>query len=220
MQVAVVIQARMSSERVPGKVLAPLAGKPVLGHVLDRLSRFHVVVATSTDASDDPVADFCAGRGTLCMRGPLEDVAARFAGVVAALGVDAFVRVSSDSPLLDPLLVDEAIALFDQTRPDLATNVFPRTFPKGQSVEVVDARTFLAVEPELTDTSDREHVTTFFYARPDRFRIENFAAEDPAPDVNLAVDTPADLERLDALVRALPDEYGWRELAGSIGDRP
>lgn len=220
MQVAVVIQARMSSERLPGKVLASLAGKPVLGHVLDRLSRFQVVVATSTDPSDDPVADFCAERGTLCMRGPLENVAARFAGVVAALGVDAFVRVSGDSPLLDPLLVEEGIALFEKLRPDVATNIFPRTFPKGESVEVVDARTFLAIEPELTDPRDREHVTTFFYAHPDRFRIENFSADDPAPDVNLAVDTPDDLERLDALVRALPDVSEWQELAGSIGGRP
>lgn len=220
MQVAVVIQARMSSERFPGKVLAPLAGKPVLAHLLERLSRHRVIVATSTDLSDDPVADFCAERGTLCMRGPLEDVSARFAGVVAALGIDAFVRVSGDSPLLDPMLVDEGIALFEKLRPDLATNVFPRTFPKGQSVEVVDARTFVATEPELTDTGDREHVTTFFYAHPNRFRIENFAADQPAPNVNLAVDTPDDLELLDALVRSLPDEYGWRELAGSIGDRP
>ncbi|HET8892663.1 MAG TPA: hypothetical protein VFM96_01000 [Gaiellaceae bacterium] len=219
MQVAVVIQARMSSERLPGKVLALLADKPALGYLLERLSRYRVVVATSTEPSDDAVADFCAERGTLCMRGPLQDVAGRFASVVATLGVDAFVRVSGDSPLLDPLLVEEGIALFEKLRPDLATNVFPRTFPKGQSVEVMDARTFLAIEPELTDASDREHVTTFFYARPERFRIENFAADVPAPDVNLAVDTPGDLERLDALVRALPDEYGWRELASSIGGR-
>lgn len=220
MLVAVVIQARMTSERLPGKVLASLAGKPVLGHVLDRLSRYRAVVATSTDPSDDAVASFCADRGAECFRGPLEDVAARFAGVVATLGVDAFVRVSADSPVLDPLLVYEGIALFEKLRPDLATNVFPRTFPKGQSVEVVDARAFLAIEPELTDAGDREHVTTFFYAHPDRFRIENFAAGEPAPGVNLAVDTPDDLSRLDALVRALPDASGWHELAGSIGDRP
>ena len=209
MQVAVVIQARMSSERFPGKVLAPLAGTPLLGHLLDRLSRYRVVVATSTEQSDDPIANFCTERGAECFRGPLEDVAARIAGVVAATGVDAFVRVSADSPLLDPALVDRGVGLFSERAPDLATNVFPRTFPKGQSVEVVNARTFLAVEPELTDAADREHVTTFFYARPERFRIENFSADEDLSGVNLAVDTPEDLARLDALVRG-----------GSIGGRP
>lgn len=201
MLVAVVIQARMTSERLPGKVLASLAGKPVLGHVLDRLSRYRAVVATSTDPSDDAVASFCADRGAECFRGPLEDVAARFAGVVATLGVDAFVRVSGDSPLLDPALVDRGLALFEERKPDIATNVFPRTFPKGQSVEVVDTRTFLAVEPELTEPADREHVTTFFYARPNRFRIENFVAEEDSSGLSFAVDTPEDLARLDALVR-------------------
>jgi spore coat polysaccharide biosynthesis protein SpsF len=215
MQVAAVVQARMSSERLPGKVLAPLAGKPALGYLLERLAGYDVVVATSTDPSDDAIGAFCAERGVRCFRGPLADVAARFAGVVERFRLDAFVRVNGDSPLLDPQLVARGLALFAETAPDLATNVFPRTFPHGQSVEVVGAAAFLAARPEF-DADDREHVTRFFYTYPDRFRIENFAAAQAYDGPGLALDTADDLARLDAIVRGLARphvEVGWQELA-------
>lgn len=213
-QVAAVVQARMSSQRLPGKVLAPLAGRPALAYLLERLEGLRVVVATSTDPSDDAIEAFCAERSVDCQRGPLDDVAARFALVVERLGLDAFLRVNGDSPLLDRRLVDRGLALFDETEPDLATNVFPRTFPHGQSVEVVRAETFLAARPEF-EADDREHVTRFFYEHPERFRIENFAAPEPYAGPSLALDTPEDLERLDAILRRLTRphvEVGWDEL--------
>jgi len=214
-QVAVVVQARMSSQRLPGKVLLPLSGRPVLAWLLDRLDGFEVVVATSVEASDDPVAEFCAAHRVECFRGPLEDVAARFAGVVERYALDAFVRVSGDSPLLDPTLVARALELFGETEPDLATNVFPRSYPPGQSVEVVDAAVFLAARPEFA-ADEREHVTTFFYAHPERFRIENFAVPVPYDGPSHALDTPDDLARIDAWLRALPrPDAGWEEIGAS-----
>ena len=215
MQVATVVQARMSSQRLPGKVLAPLSGKPVLAWLLDRLAGFDVVVATSDDASDDPVAAFCAERGVECSRGPLADVAGRFAGVVENYGLEAFARVSGDSPLLDPALLSRAFELFRETEPDLASNVFPRSYPPGQSVEVVRAATFLAARPEF-DERDREHVTTFFYAHPERFRIESFAAAVPYDGPSHAIDTADDLARIEAWARALPrPDAGWEEIGAS-----
>ena len=207
MQVAAVVQARMSSQRLPGKVLAQLAGRPALGWLLERLDGLPVVVATSTDSSDDTVAAFCAERGVRYIRGPLDDVAGRFALVVEQLGLEAFVRVNGDSPLLDRRLVDRGLELFCETEPDLATNVFPRTFPRGQSVEVVRAETFFAARPEF-DAEDREHVTRFFYRHPERFRIENFAAPEPYDGPGHALDTPADQARLDDWLRARPGG-GW-----------
>lgn len=215
MQVATVVQARMSSQRLPGKVLAPLSGRPVLAWLLDRLDGFDVVVATSDDPSDDPVAAFCAERGVECFRGPLADVAARFAAVVEHYGLDAFGRVSGDSPLLDPALLAQALELFAERGPDLATNVFPRSFPPGQSVEVVDATAFLAARPEFS-AEDREHVTTFFYRHAERFRIENFSAALPYAGPSHAIDTAEDLARIDAWMRALarPDA-SWQEIGAS-----
>ena len=124
----------MSSRRLPGKVLRPLAGQPTLQYLLERLARCEqvdrVIVATSTESSDDPVAAFCESAGTLVHRGPLEHVAARFGETVERFGLDAFVRVTADSPLLDQRLVDRGVALYRDGEFDVVTNVFPRArFP-------------------------------------------------------------------------------------------
>src|SRR5688572_22065557 len=115
----------MDSTRLPGKVLREIAGKPLLTYLLERLERSRalaaVLVATSTEASDDPVAALCASRGTRCHRGSLDDVAARVGEALAVNGLDAFVRVSGDSPLLDPSLVDRGVTLFLAGELDLVT---------------------------------------------------------------------------------------------------
>jgi len=163
---------------------------------LDELAQ--TVVATSTDPSDDPIASFCERFGSLCFRGPLDNVAERFRQASRTYDFSAFVRVSGDSPLLDQRLVARAIALYDESLADLATNVFPRTFPAGMSVEVVRSESFERVVPSLTDPDDREHVTSYFYRHADEFRIVNFAGDVPRRDVHLAVDTP---EQFDFVAR-------------------
>lgn len=220
MEVAAVVQARMSSARLPGKVLRPLAGRPALEYLLERLARARtierVIVATSTDPSDDPIAAFCAERGVPCVRGPHDDVAARFAEVAEAEGLDAFVRVTGDSPLLDQRLVDHAVEEFASGSFDLVTNVFPRTFPHGQSVEVVSVAAF-ATALEAIRSDEREHVTLVFYRQPERFRIHNFRATAAANGVTLALDTEEDAARLDALLTAMDRphwEYAYDELVG------
>src|SRR6185312_7877584 len=105
-----------------------------------------------------------------------------------AAGFDALVRVNGDSPLLDPALVAEGVALFRAGGADLVTNVRPRSFPKGQSVEVIAVAALAAAMAETRDPADREHVTPFLYAHPERFRIRNFAAPRPRPDLQLSVD--------------------------------
>src|SRR6266852_6355172 len=115
MMIGAFVQARMSSRRLPGKVLRPIDGKPVLLYVLERLERCRtldsVLVATSVDPSDDAVEEICHRRGTPCCRGPLDDVAGRFLAAARERDVDGFVRVSGDSPLLDQRLVDEAVGV-------------------------------------------------------------------------------------------------------------
>ncbi len=212
LNMAVVVQARLGSQRLPGKVLTCVQGKPLLQHLLDRLAALApmpVVVATSDHPSDDPLARYCHQVGASCVRGPLENVAARYLQAVEELGLDAFVRVCGDSPLLDVALINRALNLFIQERAQVVTNVLPRTFPKGQSVEVVCAKAFAQAVPRMTTPKEREHVLPYFYARPGRYRLLNFSAGQDLSHLQLSVDTYQDLRRVDNILRLLPAPH-WR----------
>lgn len=208
----------MNSERLPGKVLREVCGRPLLAYLVERLAGCRdapTIVATSTSEHDDAVAAFCAAAGVLCHRGPEDDVASRCAEAAERFGLTAFGRVSGDSPLLDPVLVDRAVTLFRRDEYDLVTNVRPRTFPPGQSVEVVRVDAFLAALPSL-EAQQREHVTQHLYDAGLGLRIANFAADRDYGDLRLAVDTEEDLERIEALVAAMERphwEYGLDEIA-------
>lgn len=215
-----VVQARMGSQRLPGKVLSPIGDRPMLGLLLDRLARCTAVdgvaVATSDQASEDPVADYVAGRGVPVIRGPLDDVAGRFLVAARELGAQAVVRVSGDSPLMDPAVVDRAVRLFDADC-DLVTNVRPRSFPPGQSVEVVRVTALDAAHPRM-DADAREHVTPRLYDPSEGLRIRHFAAERDYGALRLTVDTPEDLEFVRALVQRLGDDASSCDL-DEIADR-
>jgi len=223
--VAVIVQARMSSRRLPGKMLREVGGRSLLGWVIERLRPCRhagpVIVATSSDRDDDALAAACAELGVAVFRGPLDDVAGRYLGAAERFGLDAFVRVTGDSPLIDPALVDAVVALYREGEADLATNVFPRRFPKGQSLEALNAAAFAALQPDLTDPLDREHITRFYYAHPGRFRIRALVGAVDCSDEQLSVDTPEDLARFAAIVAAMTrphGEYGWAELRALARD--
>jgi spore coat polysaccharide biosynthesis protein SpsF len=206
-RIGAIVQARMTSRRLPGKSLRPLGGKPMLQYVLESLTQLDelagTLVATSTEPSDDPIAEFCGRFATPCFRGSLDNVAERFLEAARTHSFSAFVRVSGDSPLLDPRLVTRAIDLFRESDADLATNVFPRTFPAGMSVEVIKSETFERVVPKLSEPDDREHVTSFFYRNATDFQIASFVREVPLRDVHLAVDTPEHFEFVARLVGSM-----------------
>ncbi len=143
MKTVAIIQARMNSERLPGKTLFQISGRPVLQYIIDRLIHCdgiaEIVVATSVMAENDAVDFYCIERKIACHRGPEEDVAKRFIEVLEKYGYESFVRVNGDSPLIDQGLISKGIKIFFNKNYDLVTNVFPRTYPKGQSVEVIKA---------------------------------------------------------------------------------
>jgi spore coat polysaccharide biosynthesis protein SpsF len=174
MHVTAIIQARMSSHRLPGKVLKTVQGKTMLSYLYERLvhcrSLDSIVISTSTDPSDDPVAAFCRSNRIVHFRGSLLDVAGRFKSTLDYLDCDAFVRVSGDSPLLDQGLVDQAVRLFRTASCDLVTNVFPRSFPAGQSVEVLKRTSFSRGYTQMTEPQDLEHVTPYFYRRHEEYQ--------------------------------------------------
>jgi spore coat polysaccharide biosynthesis protein SpsF len=212
-----IVQARMTSKRLPGKVLMPLGGRPMLSWTVGRLrsarSVTHVLVATSNEGSDDPVAEYCTSAGIAFHRGPLENVALRFAEAALIADAPAFLRISGDSPVLDPAIVDCVIEAFSDHDCDLATNVQRRTFPKGQSVEVLRTTTFVEACEAMTDAADREHVTKVFYANPDQYRIVNVDSGKKAGRVQLSVDTSDDFRKMEALIAACEGApRGWHEL--------
>lgn len=203
-----ILQARMSSSRLPGKVLKPILGRPMLGRQLDRLRRSarigRLAVATSREAGDDAIAAFCAGEGVACHRGPLEDVLGRFAGALAELGpADHVVRLTADCPLADWTVIDACIARHLETGADYTSNAIERTYPDGLDVEVMTAATLLRAARDASPGPEREHVTMHIYRHPERFRL---AALTQSPDLQherWTVDTADDFRMAEAVFAEL-----------------
>lgn len=216
-RVGIAVFARFDSRRLPGKVLAEIAGRPMLGHVLARVRRvtptLPVFLATSDRRVDDPVASFGNAEGVTVFRGAADDVAGRCLALVETARLDALVRISGDSPFIDPAVIEEGVGLFlDRWScgdlPDLVSNVFPRRWPPGISVEVV-ARTALAALCRSTDdNAHREHVTSGFYAVPRDWRIFSFGTGEPPSGIRLTVDTEEELEQARFIAGRLPDPSG------------
>jgi len=200
--VRVFIQARMSSQRFPGKVLAPFRQEPIVRQVVRAATAAagseSAVVLTSDEPSDDPLAAYLTTIGTPVFRGSLNNVFDRFRQALAHWPCDRFVRICADSPLLSADLLKSAIAWAQDWPVDLVSNVFPRSFPKGQSLEIARAATFLAINPRELTEHDREHVMPIFYRNPDRYSIINlFSADAGLAEQSMTIDTLDDLYRLE-----------------------
>ena len=196
------IQARMSSTRFPGKVLAPLRGRPliacVIAQVAQVISPAHIVVVTSTEPSDDPLVCYVRELGAPVYRGPLGNVFERFRRCASAHPCNWVLRLSADSPLLDSRVLKAVLSQAEHTDCDLVTTIFPRTFPRGQNAELIRVDTLLHIDVAELSADDQEHVTPFFYRHPNRFRIVNVRSGNPQlAELSLAVDTIEDLRRLE-----------------------
>ncbi|TCK27383.1 spore coat polysaccharide biosynthesis protein SpsF [Pseudonocardia endophytica] len=223
-RVHAVIQARTGSTRLPGKVLRPLGGRPVLERVVAAAQKApgvdEVLVATSTEPGDDPVADLAARLGTRVVRGPEDDVLARFVLAADEHPCDAVVRLTADCPMLDPELVGLVVAAWGQApEHDYVATTLVRTLPRGLDVEL--ARTDALRSLAATATGyDRVHVTSGLYGDPQRFRCLGLVVSPPADDLRVTLDTTEDADLLDGLVSELGDRTGWRDLVAVLRDRP
>lgn len=205
--VLAILQARMSSTRLPGKVLRPILGRPMLERQVERLRRSErltrIVVATSTEAGDDPLAAVARAFGVEVHRGDLHDVLDRFHGALTAFGpVERFVRLTADCPLTDPVLLDRCIDRQAGEGWDVVHVSAGATFPKGLDVEVVNTAALESAWREARDPYEREHVTPFLYRRPERFRIGTIT-RDPPLRFRWTVDTPEDFAFVTAVYEAL-----------------
>lgn len=207
---ALLLLARLDSRRLPGKGLMDLGGRPVLGRAIDRLRRCgHVsdmILATSDRAIDDPLEDFARAEGIGCFRGDALDVAKRCHDACDANGLDWFIRICGDSPFADPAVVDQVASAYLGDEVDIATNVFPRSFPIGASAEAVSKHAIKRILDATDDLAYREHVTLYAYEHTDAFRISSVLPEDPGyEELSIAVDTEDDLIRARKLIAHLRD---------------
>ena len=199
----ILIQARMSSSRFPGKVLAPFNNEPMIKSTIDRCRRVNslkhndIVVVTSDHSSDDILCLYCESIKCEYYRGNLNNVTDRFIGASFYYGINFIIRISGDSPLIDPDIISYIINNHD-SKSDLTTNVYPRTFPKGQSVEIVSSKTLqnIIVEPDF-DLIHAEHVTKYIYDNYHKYNIKNISNESgDLSKINYSVDTVEDYNRL------------------------
>jgi spore coat polysaccharide biosynthesis protein SpsF len=214
-----IIQARMSSSRLPGKVLRPLSGRPALVRMIERVKRAaqieNVIVATSEHSSDDAIAMLCAEQGIECSRGSLNDVLDRFFRAASASRPEYVVRLTGDCPLIDPEVIDQCVTDCIVRGADYCGNAVQRTYPDGLDVEVMRYSALRQAWIETTEQSDREHVTPFFYHHPERFRQHAVLN-----DVNLAayrwtMDEEADYRLIARVFDEVYDRnpaFGWRDI--------
>jgi spore coat polysaccharide biosynthesis protein SpsF len=208
--VVVIVQARMTSTRLPGKVLMDLAGRPLIERELERLARCErageVVLAVTTNPDDDPLVDLARRLGLRWHRGSEHDVLQRYAGAAREAGADVVVRVTSDCPLIDPVETDAVIAALE--RHDYASNILERTLPRGLDTEVLWRDVLERVDRLAESRPAREHVTWFVHSeRPELFLLHSVRRPYDAADLRWTVDTEQDL----ALVRRLYAELGIAE---------
>ena len=205
-----IIQARMGSSRLPGKVLLDLAGRPVLWHGVSRVRQARridrLLVATTDQATDEPIRRFCAERGIACFGGSEQDVldrfvqAARFAG---ATETDGIVRITADCPLIDPEVIDQVVTLFLESGADYVSNVQPPTFPDGLDVEVFRYAALLEAWREAKLVSEREHVTPYLRNHPEKFAARNLTHDRDLSTLRWTLDEAADYDLLRRVVSAL-----------------
>ncbi len=228
--VAAIVQARMGSSRLPGKVLMPLAGKPVLWHVIHRLRKCRrvqrIVIATSDRTSDDPLAEFACAQGVELVRGPEDNVLQRFALAARQIAPDVMVRVTGDAPLIDPVTLDLFISRLTSENADYCTSdpSSPRVIHEGFCTFTRTAFERLLQEAP-DDPAAREHITAYFKEHPESYQIA-YQPKDPRhvfEGARLSVDTPADLQFLETIyqrLNAAPGEAAVADVVSLLRKQP
>jgi spore coat polysaccharide biosynthesis protein SpsF len=206
--IGAIVQVRMGSTRLPGKVMMEAAGKPLLGHLLERLSysRFleNTIVATTTNKRDDIIADFCSSMSAIVYRGSEEDVLDRYYQAAKSAGITCIVRVTSDCPLIDPELIDETLEAFKGkwNEYDLITNRHPLTYPDGLDFDLIPMESLAIAWRKARESNQREHVVPFFWETG--MRVHNF--EDPRQlfySHRWTLDYPEDYELIKSIYSGL-----------------
>jgi len=205
-----IIQARMGSKRLPGKVLRPIIGKPMLAHLLDRLSYAKridlIVVATSVGRADDPIADLAENLDLTCFRGSEADVMDRVYQAALAYDADPIVRITADCPLLDPTIIDHVINEFFENSADLALNSFRETYPDGLDVEVFSLEALARCWQVAPEGPLREHLYSYILKNPNQFEVHHVLHKENLKAHCWSVDDEVDFEFVEKVFTELHED--------------
>lgn len=222
--IGIIVQARMSSTRLPGKVLLPINGVPMLEIQLKRLTQTKVVdkvvVATSNEALDSPIETLCQKLNIECYRGDLNDVLARFYHCAKAFNFSHIIRICGDCPLIDPELIDQIVSTHITNNTDYTSNCVTRCFPDGQDVEVFSFNTLETAYEKAKKPSEREHVTPFI-RESNLFSLEDFTIDQDYSEFRISVDHPQDFEVISAIYRHFDgQQFGYQQIVEYLQSHP
>ncbi len=222
-----ILQARVSSSRLPGKVLKPILGEPMLQRQIERLQSVtridRLVVATSDRTDDDALATLCGSIGIACYRGSLDDVLDRFYGCAVSYAPDVVVRMTGDCPLIDPQVVDSVIEYFHGNQFDYVSNSLTRTFPDGLDVEVMTFQALKRAWREASLPSEREHVTPFIYKNPDKFSVGQYVNSKDFSGLRWTVDEQVDYDFVNRVYETLYPgnrQFSMNDVLDLLNSRP
>lgn len=226
MRIVAVVQARMGSSRLPGKVLKDLAGESVLARVVQRLHRSslisEVVIATSASAGDRAVLREAERLNVRCFRGSEADVLDRFYQAARVFHADVVVRITSDCPLIDPEVTDKTVRAFMKEQPDYASNGLERTYPRGLDTEAMTADALARAWRKANEPHQREHVTPFLYEHPELFRILSVRSDSDYSAHRWTLDTAEDLDFIRAVYKRFGNggDFSWRDVLQLVEREP
>lgn len=222
---AVIVQARMNSSRMPGKVLMPLSGKPVLWHVVERARRISgagkVVVATSVEPTDDPIAEWCCGQNVDLYRGPLENVLKRYVDCADQIAADVVVRVTADCPLLDPEVSNEVLEAFLRSQSDYCT--LAQGYPDGLDTQVFGVSALRSAHQRADSAEEREHIGLYIERNPSMFSKSEAKIFSGLDQHRWTLDYPRDYEFLQRIFGLFFDEdpfFSSRKVLERLDDDP
>jgi spore coat polysaccharide biosynthesis protein SpsF len=225
-KVVAIIQARMGSTRLPGKVLTDIGGKTMLARVVRRTQQAsllnHVLVATTVKPADEAIVNECAQLNVPIFRGSEEDVLDRYYQAAQAHHADAIVRITSDCPLIDPRVLDRVVDAFLNAHPDYASNTLERTYPRGLDTEVIASDALEHAWHQATERYQRVHVTPFLYENPSLFHLLSVTGSEERSNYRWTVDTLEDLSFVKQVYNRFDndDTVGWRDILALLNEDP
>ncbi len=211
-KITAIVQARIGSTRLPGKVMKLLCGKPVLRQVADRLKHSkkidEIIVATTTLQEDDLIENFCLENKINYFRGSSQNVLSRYYNAAKKYNAKFIIRVTSDCPFIDPVVIDKMIDVFENENKtgikiDYLSNTLHRTFPKGLDAEIFSFDSLKKAYEQAATDYDKEHVTPFLYNNPHLFKLKNYLNDTDYSSFRLTLDTPADYNLINRIYELL-----------------